>query len=92
MRVSSLLSVILDRGLAVVDRLNRARDKEDLPFGELERDKSPESVVDLGVKSEGLAGRNDRIELEADVSDGSSVVGDLVFRTSSGGNEVVLGG
>lgn len=88
-RVSSLLSATLASGLAVVDRPKRAKDKDDLPFGELERDRKPESVLDLEARMEGLAGRKDRIE--PGVSGDSSAVGDLVFRTSSGGSEVLLG-
>lgn len=91
-RVSSLPSATLDRGLAVEDRPKRARDKEDRPFGELDRDNIPDNVLDLDARIEGLEGRKERIEPDVGVSDDSSVAGGLVLRTSSGGSELALRG
>ena len=81
---------MFDRGLAVDDRPKRARDKDDLPFGEPDRERIPDNVLDREPKTEGLAGRNGR--LEADVSGDSSVAGDLVLRTSSEDIGVSIGG
>lgn len=89
-RVSSLPSATLMRGLAVDDRPNRARDREDLPFGELDLDRMPERVLDREARMLGLAGRMGR--LEVDVSGDSSTVGDRVFRTSSEGIEILREG
>lgn len=89
-RVSSLLSATFDNGLAVDDRPKRASDRDDLPFGELDRERMPDNVLDLALRIDGLAGRNGR--LEVDVSGDSSVASVLVFRTSSVGKEESVGG
>lgn len=89
-RVSSLLSAILESGLPVDDRPNRAKDKDDLPFGEPDRDRIPESVLERELGIEGLAFLKG--SLETGVSMVSSVEGDRVLRTSSAGRGDWLGG
>lgn len=84
-RVSSLLSDTLLRGLAVDDFPNLASDSESLPFGEPDLDNTPERVLVLDAMVGGLDVRRGR--LVADVSGDSFLVGDLVFRTSSAENE-----
>lgn len=90
MRVSSLLSAMFESGLAVDNRPKRDSDSDDLPLGELERERMPESVLEREPKSEGLAGRSGR--LEVDVSGDSSGAIDLVFGMSSVGREGSVGG
>jgi len=81
---------MFDSGLAVDERPKRPRDRDDLPFGEPDRERIPDNVLDRDPKIEGLAGRNGR--LEVDVSGDSSVVIDRLFRTSSVGKEELVGG
>ena len=81
-----MLSATLSKGLAVDDLPNRASDRAVLPFGDCDRDRMPDKVLDLDVK-DGLAGRNARLGVDAAVS-GDPSGGDLVFRTSSEGTEV----
>lgn len=80
-RVSSLLSAMLNSGPGVEERPNRAEASGDCRLGESDRDRNPDNVVDLEATDAGLEGRK-RSGLGR-MGD-SFRVGDRAFRTSSG--------
>jgi len=82
---------MFESGLAMDERAKRDSDSDDLPLGELERERMPESVLEREAKSEGLAGRSGRLEVD-DVSGDSLVAIDLVLGISSVGREESVGG